>query len=598
MWLPEGGELIDGKTAAAGRTQKTTDGDDYSISIGDIRRNFENTASCGRFSKDVFPFLDDEDVDKIIPMYWNKQTGIEPICTNKTEDLSESYSSVFRYCIGATPDSSHSVKRVDRVYTRGSSGTATISPGFSYGSAISTGIRRVDKLKSTLALCAAPRKVIPSGWAYDSAIETGISAADVASVTASEDGGLVSGTDYSLSGTAIYLHNSATIESNAQTIIIDAKTVDLEEGKDFTVTTDTDGYALVTLISGGAISGNGYAITVSADGDDNNGSDIEAPVAQWTAMLNDATLKMAYVSVPASVALADGDTPIDIKVDLFAWHNQTAGETEWLNGADIAKDAIGMLAGYEYDSDNFDVQSWEVERVKCADKGIHVSPRIEDDMTISDLISKVSKSCLMLVTSRPDGRFDLKVDSMDVYPQWRIESYQRMETPSPSLDLAQAFSSLKIEYGTSGDSDKKTYLDTTHEDDIKAINAVSKVKSIDTIISDEESARQYAAMVYERVFDLETMKMRDLIEIKVPAETYLIDICPSKAFIAPRTRDGSLFAAYTVLSASRALGDDLITVTGRKRYNIEYDTEYTQGVLCDDFICDAAVIGATTIEAA
>ena len=596
--VPEGGELASAKTVAHGRITKTADGDDFAVTIGDIKRTLDNVASCGRLSKDLFPYLDDGDVGKIVPLYWNKQTAIEPICLNKTEDLSDSYSSVFRYCIGETPDSAHTIKRVDRVYTAGSEGTTEIAPGYAFGSPISTGIRRADKLAPTLYLCASPRTVIPAGWGYETAIQTGISAADVMAVTGSENGILTRGTDYTLSGTSIILHDSAAMTTTAQTITIDAKTVDLEAGRDYTVATDADGFASVTLISGGAISGNGYAITVSASSDDNGGADIEAPVASWTATLRDDTLKMAYIPIPASVALSGGDAPIDIKVDLFGWSNQTAGETEWLIGADIIRDALVMFGGYRYESENFDLQSWEIERVKCSAKGIHVSPRIEDDTTITDIIGQVAKSTLMLCTSRPDGRYDLKVDSLDVYPEWQIESFQRMETPSPAIDLSQAFSSIKIQYGTAGDSDKKTYLDTTYEADIQAVTDVRRVKEIDTIISDEESAKQYASMVYERIFDLDTFRTRPLIEIKVPLETYIINICPTKAFLAPRTRDGSKWAAYTVTAVSRALGDEQITVTGRWRYDIEFDQTYTQGVICDDCACDGAVIGATTIDAA
>lgn len=448
--LPEGGELKDAKTAAAGRITKTTDGDDFTITVGDIKRNFENVASCGRFTKELFPYLDDGDAGRNFPIYWNKQTGIEPVCVNKLEDLSDSPTSMVKYCIGATPDSAHTIKRVDRVYTVGT--------------------------------------------------------------------------------------------------------------------------------------------------DENTGEDVETDITQYVVTLYDATAKMAFVSIPASIAY--DDAPIDIKVDLFGWSNQATNETEWLNGADIIRDAIVMFGGYRYEPENFDLQSWEIERVKCAAKGIHVSPRIEDDTTINDIIGQVAKSTLMLCTSRPDGRFDLKVDSFDVYPEWQIESFHRMETPSPAIDLSQAFSSLKIQYGTAGDSDKKTYLDTTHEADIQSVTDVRRVKEIDTIISDAESAKQYAVMVYERIFDLDTYQTRPLIEIKVPMEAYLINICPTKAFLAPRTRDGSKWAAYTVTAVSRALGDEQITVTGRWRYDIEFDQTYTQGVICDDFICDGAVIGATTIDAA
>ena len=600
IWLPEGGELADGKTSASGRIMKAADGDDYTLSVGDIRRNGENIASCGRFSKDDFPYLDKEDAGKIIPMYWNKQTGIEPVCINKTEDLSESPASLVKYCIGATPDSAHAIKRVDRVYMSGSSGSYEILPGFSFGSAINTGIRRSDRLPTTVSAVASPSGKISSGFSFGTEYATGLAASAIVMVRGTKSGALASGTDYTLIGPSpcsIKLICSTALPDNSQDIIIEAASVDMTQGTDFTVSSDDDGFAIVTINCTAKVPSASSTVTISADSDDNSDADIEAPISTWEATLIDTDLGIAYIGIPAGIAY-DGDAPIGIKVDLFGWNNQTAGETEWMNGADIVRDAIVRFMGYRYEPVNFDMQSWEVERVKCADKGIHVSPRIEDDTTINDLIGQVAKSCLMLVTNRADGRFDLKVDSMDVYPQWKIDAYQRMETPAPSIDLAQAFSSIKIKYGTSGDTDKKTYIDTTHETNITAINAISKAKEIDTIISDEESAKQYAAMVYERVFDLESFKVRDLIEIKVPAETYLLDIWPSKSFIAPRTRDGSLFAAYTVISASRALGDELITITGRKRYNIEFDTEYTQGVICDDFICDGAVIGATTIEAA
>lgn len=596
--LPEGGELSDGWVRAYGRIQKTTDGDDYSVSVGDIRRNGENYASCGRFSKDDFPYLDDGDVGKVIPMYWNKQTAIEPICLNKTQDLSDSPTEVFRYCIGATPDSAHTIKRVDRVYSVGSDADSVIYPGFALGYPINTKLRRVDKVSAIVTAMAAQSTVIASGFSFETAYTLAFSASEIVSVDGEVSGTLVKGTDYTASGTSIVFHNTANLNTTGQKIVVQKKAVDLTEGTDFTTASDSDGFTLVTLSSGGVMSGNGYTVTVSASSDDNNGADIETDVPSWTATLHDATLGLAYISIPASIALSDGDSPMDIKVDLFGWHNQTAGETEWLNGADIIRDAIVMFEGYQYDSDDFDVQSWEIERVKCADKGIHVSPRIEDDTTINDLIGSVCKSTLMLCTNRSDGKFDLKVDSMDIYPQWRIETYERMETPSPSLDISSAFSSLKIQYGTSGDSDKKTYIDTTYEADIKAVNAISKTREIDTIISDEESAKQYAAMCYERVFDLDTLRTRDLIEIKIPAESAYLNMWPGKVFIAPRNRSGDYFAAYTILSMSRALGDEITTVTARKRYNVEFDSTYTQGVLCGDFICDGAIIGATNIDVA
>lgn len=81
-------------------------------------------------------------------MYWNKQTAIEPICLNKTQDLSDSPTALFQYCIGATPDSTHTIKRVDRVYSVGSDADSVIYPGFALGSPINTKLRRVDKVSA------------------------------------------------------------------------------------------------------------------------------------------------------------------------------------------------------------------------------------------------------------------------------------------------------------------------------------------------------------------------------------------------------------------------------------------------------------------
>lgn len=80
----------------------------------------------------------------MIPIYWNKQTKIQPICLNANEDLSDSPTSKVNYCIGATPDAEHAIRRVDRVYTSSSDGSITIPSGFTFGAFYDVKIRRAD----------------------------------------------------------------------------------------------------------------------------------------------------------------------------------------------------------------------------------------------------------------------------------------------------------------------------------------------------------------------------------------------------------------------------------------------------------------------
>lgn len=522
-----GEEKSAAKKTAFGFVSKIQEGDETTITIGDIRWLLSKNAKCGTLTKAKFPHLSEDNAGKMIPIYWNKQTKIQPICLNANEDLSDSPTSKVNYCIGATPDAEHAIRRVDRVYTSSSDGSITIPSGFTFGAFYDVKIRRADGQRAVLDVLAG----------------------------------------------------STT----------------LTEGADYTLEDAGEGYRKIKFTQTTALPANTTAIDVSAYSDDNDGKDIEADVQTWSATLIDQTTGLAYVSIPASIAY--DDAPIDILVDLFGWANNRADEAEWLNGADIIRDALNLFAGYAYDSD-FDIQSWEIERQKCLDAGLHLSPRIEDDTTINDLIGKVAKSSMILFTCRQDGLFDLKVDAKDIYPQWRIESYQRLEVGGESVDITSAFSTVTVNYGTAGDSEASVYLDSTYKDQLEIANFVEATKTIDTILADEQSAKAYAAMVYDRTFNLETYKPRARIEIKVPVEKYLLDIWPTKAFIAPRTRSGDLFAAYAVESVTRSESDNMITIVGRKRYDIGYDTEYTQGVLCDDFICDGQVIGATTIEAA
>lgn len=192
------------------------------------------------------------------------------------------------------------------------------------------------------------------------------------------------------------------------------------------------------------MSGNGYTVTVSASSDDNNGADIETDVPSWTATLHDATLGMAYVNIPASIALSDGDSPMDIKVDLFGWHNQTAGETEWPNGADIVRDAIVMFEGTS--TTRTTLTQSEIERVKCADKDISSSAhRRRHD---NDLIGSVCKSTLMLCTNRST------VNSTSRSTRWTFtrigESvHERIRNAVPVARYLISVLGLKIQYGTS-----------------------------------------------------------------------------------------------------------------------------------------------------
>lgn len=520
--VPDGANRSDGVRISFGKIDKATKGDDYTISAEDVRWRLEKDATIGKFETTVFPYLAKDDIGKKIPIYINKHVGIEPVCVNRSQDLSESMSSTFDYCIGASPDPQHTVYGVDRVYTRGSSGSVVIGSGFAFGTNYRIGINRRD-----------------------------------------------------LGNLKIDVQYGDTW-------------LDLRSGRDYFLTPIGDGFYWIRFAQySGRISGNTSAITISAESTDNDDQDIEADVTGWTCKLYDKDTGIATVSIPASTESDGGTSPMSIYVDLFGWYNKTAGETKWLNAADIISTSLYMLAGYAYDANNFDLKNWEIEREKIKDDAIHLSPKIEDDVTINDFLNTIAQSALVILTNRSDSLFDIRLDSSDNLPSFTLDKNARMELQDVSEDNAELVSKLTITYGA--DTSRKQTYETSQDSvaEIEALNIINE-KQFDMIISDTESVKRVASYIENR-----TKEKHPIVTFKLALTDELRSAWFTQSMYAPSSRDGSTMAAYDILGVSILLGDNQITITARHRWDVDFEEGYIQGVMVDDFICGEEIPAAT-----
>lgn len=519
--LPDGGEREDGVRVMYGKATDISGGDETTIAVDDMRWQLEKDASLGTFETDVFPHLAKSDIGKKIPIYINKHTGISPICVNRAQDLSGSLTKTYDYCAGATPDVRHAIYGIDRVYTRGDSGTVSIAAGFSYETNYLMRLNRRDK-------------------------------------------------------------------GNLSVSVMYGKTEnDLKNSQDYTVTPVGDGFYYIKLHQTIQIPNNSVSITITADSDDNDGIDIEADVSKYSVKLVNVITGIATVSVPASIALADGDSPMDIRIDLFGWYNTISTESKWLNAADIMADALYMFSGFRFDENSFDLINWQIEREKIRVLDVHLSPKIEDSKSVNDLLNEISQSSRVVITNRSDSLFDIRLDTEDNMPSFTLTQDDLLDAREWKDSESELVSKLTITYGTDSES-KLTY--TTKKSVTAQIEAenITKEMNYDFICSDEESVEKIASHIENRSIDIHkqyTFKFRATDDLRKAWFT--------QSFYGPKSRDGSQMAAFDILSISIPLGDTSITVIARHRWDVEYDYGYVQGALCGDFMCNDIMPAAT-----
>lgn len=327
--------------------------------------------------------------------------------------------------------------------------------------------------------------------------------------------------------------------------------------------------------------------------DDGSGNDTTFNVSDYTVKI-DIKRGIAYISIPYASAIDDSDdpSPREMKADIFGWYNHTEGESEWLNGADMMRDVISLYGGYRYNSTNFNIGNWNIEREKVQRDGWKLSLEVNDE-TVEDLCKKIAESCRLFRPHLPDQRFDIRYDVETTIPVKVIKKYERLpDYTIGSFNPEDIITSVRITYGDSSDSDKKkTYLDESRKTTISNKRNRVKEASFDRIFADEETSAKYASFYLNR-----SQEQHPEISLKVPLTSDWDGVSVAQTVVVPSNRSGSENAVYdiTALNPSHADGKNQLTL--KHRYTLEYADNYIQGMLCGDFICGASLTGVSHYE--
>lgn len=258
-------------------------------------------------------------------------------------------------------------------------------------------------------------------------------------------------------------------------------------------------------------------------------------------------------------------------VDHFGWHRYSSASEywdglPWLNGAEIAFDILNQFSFVQYNEANFNLQTYETEKKKAEEQRRKVSISITDDVKARDIIGKIMFSIDAIFPVLSDGRYGMRIDTHEAAPVAEIKLWQRFKEITSSVDLKEIVTSVDLIYGPAGNEENKLhYIDRSQEKTLSDRWKTTNQYSAETLLYNEEAVKKKTDSILS---DSMTPRSGGQWQGKATKALFALDIID--ALIAPKNRSGSR-SVFDITSISKDILGDSITITGRHRYDLEYD---------------------------